>query len=62
MPTGRYDETAGIFPQAMDAFTQKFIEQYGDQIMTQLAKKISVHERHRIAMDAREYIKYKLAK
>ena len=31
-------------PQAMDAFTQKFIEQYGDQIMTQLAKKCSVHE------------------
>ena len=27
-------------PQAMDAFTQKFIEQYGDQIMTQLAKKM----------------------
>ena len=27
-------------PQAMDAFTRKFIEQYGDQIMTQLAKKM----------------------
>ena len=27
-------------PQAMDAFTQKFIEQYGNQIMTQLAKKM----------------------
>ena len=31
-------------PQAMDAFIQKFIEQYGDQIMKQLAKKCSVHE------------------
>lgn len=27
-------------PQLMDAFTQKFIEQYGEQIMTQLAKKM----------------------
>lgn len=27
-------------PQLMDAFTQKFIEQYGDQIMSQLAKKM----------------------
>lgn len=27
-------------PQLMDAFTQKFIKQYGEQIMTQLAKKM----------------------
>ena len=35
-------------PQAMDAFTQKFIEQYGDQIMTQLAKNARCMRRHRI--------------
>ena len=27
-------------PQLMEAFTQKFVEQYGEQIMNQLAKKL----------------------
>ena len=27
-------------PELMDAFTKKFIEQYGEQIMNQLAKKL----------------------
>jgi len=27
-------------PQLMDAFTQKFIEQYGDKIMTQIAQQM----------------------
>lgn len=27
-------------PELMDAFTKKFVEQYGEQIMNQLAKKL----------------------
>jgi len=27
-------------PQLMDAFTKKFVEQYGEQIMVQLARKM----------------------
>ena len=32
--------TGSIKPELMDAFTKKFVEQYGEQIMNQLAKKL----------------------